>query len=544
MKLRSSSFGLPAPGKARSEDALAICPQADGGLLCVLSDGVGTARDPLRAAERVVRLVSEGFEARPSDWPLRKVFERLVDEASASLYREGAYLDGVPSMQATLAAVFLSGNRLCGLNVGDSPVLLVRKGQTECLSQTHSCRNADGNDVLTSAVGMGDSVVGHYFETDLGEGDVVVITSDGLPALRDVGSIGQLAARFGSARTLIHEIAREASSVETDDLTAIVLEVKELSQPGSEDLMKFSGCPALARGSEIDGFKLHRSLGGNDRVWLAERGDRRYVLKFLSAEAERDESGVLRAGFAREAWNACRLRAPYFVPAAMPESGASYYYVQDYVDAPTISTLLKSKRLAVDQAIDLGKFLSRAGQWLLGHELVHGDIKPENLLFVRTPEGEDYKLLDLGLASTVFTDAGRAGTPTYLAPERFEGAAVTERTEIFAIGVTLFEVLTGRLPFGHIERFQTPVFHTPQRPSRWNPNIPPWLDAVILKCLSLRSDRRFQHFSELLFALEHPGSAPADAFEPLFSRNPVLFYKIGFWLLLVVCLLLLWKVLS
>lgn len=544
MKLRSSSFGLPASGKVRSEDAFAVRPQPDGGLLCVLSDGVGAARDPLRAAERVVRLVSEGFEARPDGWPLRKVFERLVDEANASLYREGAYLDGVPSMQATLAAVFVSENRLCGFNIGDSPVLLVRKGDTVCLSQTHSCRNADGNDVLTNAVGMGAAVTGHYFETDLSEGDVVVITSDGLPALMDIGLIGKLAGRFGSARTLIHEALQENASADADDLTAVILEVKELSQPEGRTLAAGPCCPPLGRGVEIDGFKLLRPLGGNERVWLAEKEARRFVLKFLPGEAERDESGNLHVGFAREAWNACRLRAPYFVTATMPESGAAYYYVQDYVDAPTISALLKSKRLAVDEAIELGRFLSRAGQWLLGHELVHGDIKPENILFVRTPEGEEFKLLDLGLASTVFTDTGRSGTPTYLAPERFEGAVVTERTEIFAIGVTLFEVLTGRLPFGRIERFQTPVFHPPQRPSRWNPNVPPWLDAVILKCLSVRSDRRFQHFSELLFALEHPSSAPADSFEPLLSRNPALFYKVGFWLLLAVCLGLLWKVLS
>ncbi|PTX95246.1 serine/threonine protein phosphatase [Spartobacteria bacterium LR76] len=544
MKLRSSSFGLPASGKSRSEDAFAISPQPDGGLLCVLSDGVGAARDPLRAAERVVRLISEGFEARPNGWPLRKVFERLVDEANASLYREGAYLDGVPSMQATLAAVFVNENRLCGFNVGDSPILLVREGNTVCLSQTHSCRNADGNDVLTNAVGMGTAVTGHYFETDLSEGDVVVITSDGLPALMDIGMIGKLAGRFGSARTLIHEALQENVSADADDLTVVLLEVKELSQPEGRTLAAGPCRPPLGKGVEIDGFKLLRPLGGNENVWLAEKEARRFVLKFLPGEAERDESGNLHARFAREAGNACRLRAPYFVTATMPESGAAYYYVQDYVDAPTISALLKSKRLAVDEAIELGRFLSRAGQWLLGHELVHGDIKPENILFVRTPDGEEFKLLDLGLASTVFTDTGRSGTPTYLAPERFEGAVVTERTEIFAIGVTLFEALTGRLPFGRIERFQTPIFHPAQRPSRWNPNVPPWLDAVILKCLSLRSDRRFQHFSELLFALEHPASAPADSFEPLFSRNPTLFYKAGFWLLLAVCLVLLWKVLS
>src|SRR5204863_359905 len=89
-------------------------------------------------------------------------------------------------------------------------------------------------------------------------------------------------------------------------------------------------------------------------------------------------------------------------------------------------------------------------------------------------------VLKFAPAEALFSVSSRAGTASYLAPERFHGAPLSERTEIFAMGVTLYQALTGRLPYGEIERFQTPTFTAPRRPSKWNPNIPPWLDAVVM----------------------------------------------------------------
>ncbi len=547
MKLHATSCGIAAPHHPASEDVFSISPCADGGLLCVLSDGVGAARDPRRCAERVVRLVSDNFSARPRHWSPRRAFERLIDEANSSLYREGAYLDGVPSMQATLAAVCLSENRLSGINIGDSPVLLIRNGTAERLTETHSIRKGDGGDMLTNAMGMGNAVIPHYFERELTEGDIVVITSDGLTHLLGDEEIGDYVRRFGTAKALVHEASKTSSNPEDlDDLSAIVVEVKEISPPAESAALIGQPLPLLKKGRQIDDFQLLRPMAGNNRVWLAEKGGTRFVLKFIPTEVEGDDSGIVQLRFAREAWNACRIKNSFFVEASLPESGSPYYYVMEYIEAPSLSFLLKSRRLAVDEAIELGKFLARACQWLLRHELIHGDIKSENILTFRTGDGVDYKLLDLGLASPIFTDSGVAGTPSYLAPERFNGAVITERTEIFAIGVTLYEMITGRLPFGAIERFQKPHFHPARRPSHWNPNIPPWLDAVVMKCLSLRDEKRFQHYSELLFALEHPASAPTDAFdsEPLLTRNPLLFYKAGFWLLLVLSLFLIIKLIA
>lgn len=507
----------------------------------MLSDGVGTARDPERCAERVVRLVSDSFSARPRQWPVRKAMERLVEQVNDSLYKEGAYLDGTASMQATLAAVCVMGNRLRGLNVGDSRVLLMHGAEVERLSHDHVSMNGDGHDILTQAIGMGPHLSPHYFEKALSKDDLIVVTSDGLSKLMDDATLGQAARKYASAQSLVREVIENKKTTETDDLSLVIMRVEQLGpdlpEPQSPEEKTF---PQPGKGREFDGHKLSHHIGGNNRVWLAEKEGGRFVIKFVPQEAETDDSGTIVARFAREAWNASRLHGEFFVPARLPQDGSAYYYIMDYVEAPSLRFVLKSRKLGIDEAIELGKFLCRAGQFLLGKELIHGDIKPDNVLVFRDGDDISFKMLDLGLASPVFTAASTSGTPTYLAPERFAGASVTERTEIFSIGVTLYETLTGRTPYGTFERFQVPHFGRVQRPSKWNPNIPPWLDCVILKCLRLQQADRFECYSELLFALEHPEQAPQDlGLEgPLLETNPLLFYKITTAVLLVLVVLL------
>jgi len=534
MKLRSSSYAHPGvPGKP-SQDRLAITAHEEEGLLCVLSDGVGTARDPERCAERVVRLVADNFSARPRQWPMRKFFEHLVQQANESLLREGFYLDGNISMQATLAVACLQGNRLFGLNVGDSPILLVRNGTTERLSHDHVVKDADGQERVTQTIGMGPQLQPYYFEKDLSEDDALLLTSDGLTKLLNDEALGLLINGATSAKGLIQEAIRDRRKEDLDDLSAIIVRVENLGHPIPEPGMSSTEAfPQPAKGKEFDGYVLLNRIAGNDRVWLAKKNERRHVLKFIPQEAETDDSGVLIARFAREVWNACRLHGDYFVPSQKPESDNPYFYVMDYVEAPSLKFLLKTRKLSADEALELGKFLCRAGQFLLGRELVHGDIKPDNVLVFREGDDVSFKLLDLGLASPVFTEASTSGTPSYLAPERFKGALLTERTEIFSVGATLYESLTGRPPFGAIERFQVPHHADPLRPSKFNPNVPPWLECVVLKCLSLKQEKRYQCYSELLFALAHPEAAPWNVYGgPLLERNPLRFYQVGFWLLL------------
>ncbi len=535
MKLRSSSYILPGlPGRP-SQDRLAVVRLEDEeGILCVLSDGVGSARDPERCAERVVRLVADNFSARPGQWSIRKFFEYVVLEANESLLREGFYLDGTISMQATLAVACMSENRLFGLNVGDSPILLVRSGATRRLSRDHLSRDADGNERVTQTIGMGPDLRPYYFERDLAARDTILLTSDGLTKILRDDEIGRLVGGESTARSVIQEAVRDRKQEDLDDLSAIVVRIDGLrANLAPRPPAPAVGFPRPSKGAEFDGYLLQNRIAGNDRVWLAKRGERRCVIKFIPQEAETDDSGVLVARFARETWNACRLRSEFFVPSRRPESGDPLYYLMDYVEAPSLRLLLKSRKLSADEVLELGRFLCRAEQFLLGHQLVHGDIKPDNLLVFREGGDISFKLLDLGAASPVFTETSASGTPSYLAPERFKGAFLNERTEMFSIGATLYCALAGKPPFGAIERFQTPRHGAPPRLGRLNPNVPPWLECVILKCLCVRQEKRYQSCSELLHALNHPGEAPWEMLGGgMIERNPLRFYRVGFWALL------------
>ena len=96
------------------------------------------------------------------------------------------------------------------------------------------------------------------------------------------------------------------------------------------------------------------------------------------------------------------------------------------------------------------------------------------------------------------------------------------------------------MPYGEIERFQTPRFRAAKRPSGLNPNLPPWLESVLMRALAIRPERRYLNYSEMKFELDHPDQVSAFYAEnlPLLERNPLGFYKVGFYVLLAVVLAL------
>jgi len=246
--------------------------------------------------------------------------------------------------------------------------------------------------------------------------------------------------------------------------------------------------------------------------------------------------------FTRETWNATRLQDARFFPRAfVPDGATNRFYAMEFIEAPSLKTLLRSRRLAVDEALALGSFLLAACQYLLQFDLVHGDLKPENILVLSGYDSLVFKLVDFGSVAEIFSTTSRAGTASYLAPERFEGAPISERTEVFAIGVTLYEALTQAFPFGEIERFQTPRFQAATRPRALNPNLPSWFEAVLLRSLSTRPELRYQNYSEMLFELEHSDRVQPfhSEAQPLLERDPLRFYKTGFFVLLTLVILLL-----
>jgi serine/threonine protein kinase len=523
LKAIITTFGVPR-GPEPSEDAGGAELWNDA-VIAVVADGVGRAELAAEAAQRIVGGTIQNFKARPRTWSLRKALEEFARLSNRTLYQESMIRFERPELVSTVVMAAIEGPRLVGLNVGDSRVYRLRNGALSQLSRDHTMDGPDMGHVLTQAMGLQPDLAPHFFEHDVEAGDVILLCSDGVTKPLPDESLAQLLQRGATARAIVQTAVERATVEMADDVTAIVIRIQDTFHPGHVQLRIPD---VLHAGETVDGYKLSAPIGANERTWLAERDGEKVVIKFAPREARADEA--IRNQFVKEIWSLTRLQDEHFIRAFTPEENTTLCYCMEYVEAPNLKEFLRRGVLPADHALALMKFLLESAQFLLRYDLVHGDLKPENILVLKDGENLRFKLIDFGSINEIFSITSRAGTPSYLAPERFRGAACTERTEVFALGVIFYEALTGAFPFGEIEPFQTPVFRAARRPTTLNPNVPPWLEAVVLRAVAVKPEQRYQSFSEMKFDLEHPAKVRPffEPSAPLLERNPVLFYKIAF----------------
>ena len=544
MRISSTSHGHPRTEGDRSDDAFRV-QQKDGRLIAVLADGVGSSKEGGVAARRAVDMMVDYYLSRPSAWSPHRALAEFAKQINQILYQESLIRHASPELLCTLSVVAMEGGKLYGLNVGDSPVYLFRKDTLSLLSKSHTMPGEDMRHVLTRALGLEPTVVPDAFELPIQDHDLVLLCSDGVSNALDDGILANLLRRQGAARVLVAEAVEqwEHNPEVRDDASAIVLDVVERGWEAAAGQRPLEVLGALRAGQIIDEHTLLRPMQEGERVWLAsDTNGTRVVFKFPAIEALEDEGR--RDGFLRELWQATRIESPDFVRAWIPAQGALRYYAMEYIEAPTLDEMLRRSPLRLEEVVQLAHFLLRTSQLLLSRDYAHGDIKPENILAVRTAERVRFVMLDLGSAAELFSVRSRAGTPSYLAPERFHDAPLSERTEVYAIGATLYRSLTRTFPYGEIERFQTPSFERQPKPvNRLNSTVPDWLAVVVARAVQADPAQRYQSFSEMLYELDNPEKvAPLHAKHAgLLERDPVLFYKTLCLLLLGLNIFLAWR---
>lgn len=522
MALHVTTASIPGTGRARSDDACAH-HQYDGLYVAAVADGIGSARAGGEAAALATRRLVENFETRPSGWSVDRALVEFTTQINRQLCEEALHRYGTEgALGCTLAAVAISGDMMWGINLGDTEVFLLRAGELRQLSERHSMAGPEQSHVLTHALGLDATVAPHVFSWRVAAGDCVLICTDGVTGPLDQKSLGALLGRHADASPIIRAIENPE-----DDATALVIEIATPTA-GAMSTPALMVPGTLQADQEWAGHSLLSPLDPDARVWIARRhcdGEKR-VLKFAPNDARHDEK--LRALFSSEISQAHRLQSSFFPAVEIPPGDPVCCYSLEYIAAPTLRECLAQHPLITEEVIALGRFLTAATQFLLQHDLVHGDLKPENILVRRRGISAEFTLLDFGSVAPLFAPPSRAGTASYIAPERFQGSPHSERTEIFGIGVTLFEAATRAYPYGEIERFQNPRFTSPARPARLNPALPDWLEAVLLRCVAAEPAQRYQNYSQLTFDLEHPDTVePFFAPDtPLLERNPLLVWQL------------------
>ena len=248
--------------------------------------------------------------------------------------------------------------------------------------------------------------------------------------------------------------------------------------------------------------------GGMAHVYLARHVTigRPLVIKVLHKMLAQEEEMRLR--FRREAESAARLVHPFVCAIAdMGTAGELDFLVMPYYAGGSLADLLgRQKIVPAPRAAAIGVQVACALDYAHRHGVVHRDIKPDNILF---DEDGNVALTDFGIATARFhgrlTASGRAmGTPHYMSPEQAMGTLVDGRSDLYAVGLLLYEMVLGRPPFDGEDSYAVGYKHVhevPVAPDQVNPNVPVALSSIIMKCLAKPPVDRFDRGFDLADAL-------------------------------------------
>jgi serine/threonine protein phosphatase PrpC len=570
-------FTSLAGSKAINEDfCAAMLPelgQEAMGAIAAIADGVSSGGMGREAAQTTVTSLVRDYYGTPETWDTTVALDRVIGAQNAWL--AGLNRRRAPSLGlTTLTALVLRGQTYTLAHVGDTRAYLLRAGNTNLLTHDHSVMHPDFKHQLLRAVGFEDRLVVDYSQGDLMVGDVFILLTDGVHGVLSSGKIKALTASLVIANE--SEVSKDAESHaqmmsealvtaaidsgSQDNVSALVIRVLSVSDASLFDQTRLAQSLPIAHklkvGDRIDGMTVTALVADNGINILYQVRDvqskKLFALKTLHPARAHDTDE--RAMLAHEAWLARRMQTSQASSSLVPlvemapslAKGAAepsaYYLLYQWHGGETLQQWIARKQTcAVPQALTVATQVLKTLGALHRQNVIHRDIKPANL-----HQGEDgvLRVLDLGVALTGREPESmrrlHAGTPSFMNPEQWgfdlhRDDALPQpaetQSDLFALGVTLYQMLTLKLPFGEVLPYQTGRYRRdPVAPSRHNPEVPIWLDHVICKAVAIDQTKRFETAEEFLLAIERGASRPllAPSGTPLVQRDPSARWKIAF----------------
>ena len=526
LALRFADYTASGPRPENQDATRLVTPSpalaASKGYLFALADGVSQCADGGLAARSTLQALALDYYSTPETWGVAQSLDRLLLAQNRWLLANG--------LLTTLSALVLRGRRFTLAHVGDCRAYRWHDGELTRISEDHVWDQPDMRHVLKRALGLDQYLVMDYLDGELREGERLLLISDGVWAtLGDAGIRSILAERSDletTTRTLV-QAAHLAGS--QDNASALLIEVESLGADDLGDtlarLQQWPLPPNLKPGQEFEGWRIDSQLARSRQSCVyrvRDVHDQAWLLKTLAFD--RQDDGAAMQGLLLEEWFLRRVAGRYFPELHPLPARLHLYYVMREHSGHTLATLLaQSGPLPLAQWRDVANALLKGVGLLHRRNIIHRDIKPENLLL----EGKDeLRILDFGLAFcpglSTFSADELPGTPSYIAPEIYAGASPDARQDLYAVGVTLYRLLTGHYPYGEIEAFQHPRFGSPVPAGRYRPDVPDWLDQVLNKALQADPGQRYETAEQWLLEMEQAEHRPAQSrSRPLLEREPL-----------------------
>lgn len=501
---------------------------ATKGMLAAVADGVSGGVHGREAAETAVRNLLADYYATPDTWETPHALGTVLSAINRWLTGQTASRHESGGMATTLTSLVLRGRRFHYAHVGDTRLYRLRGETLNQMTVDHVWETPGMSHVLKRALGLDTHVRPDFGDGELHAGDVFLIVCDGVweplgqlelhrllklhdDVQRAADALVAAAHARGGQDNATALVVRVAG---VDDADATLADARDLPLPGK-----------LTPGARLDEFVIEDELhSGRDTLLYRARHAKtgqRWALKTLQPVLAGDAEAASR--LLAEEWFLKRVHSHYF-PDVLALPGRNFlYFAVRYFDGATLQDKLDAgQHFSPVEAVTLAIRVLKGLAALHRLDIVHRDLKPANL---HVDNDGKLRILDLGVARCPTLDAresnAQPGTPSYMAPELFNDMDAGAQTDLYAVGVTLYHLLTRKYPYGEIEPFQHPKFGEPAPPARYRPDIPPWLENAILKAVAREPAQRFETAEEMLLALERGEANPLlRRRTPLIERSP------------------------
>lgn len=519
------------------------------GVAIAIADGIGSSSVSQIASKTAVTSFLMDYLSTPDAWSVKKSALRVLGAANSWLHSQTMQSnyshDKNRGYVCTFSAMVLRSSSAYIFHAGDTRIYRLRDGVLEQLTQDHRLWVSREESYLSRALGMEPHVRMDYSSFSVEVGDVFAFMSDGVYEFVSDAAMAETIDKyqdtFEDVAKSIGEMAFEMGS--DDNITIQLVRVDGLPKKEVKEIYKQLEekpfAPLLEAREEFEGYTIVRELSASSRshVYLAtdKESGASVALKIPSIDMRGDKAYLER--FLMEEWVARRINSPYVLKAYIPSRKKNYLYnTLEYVEGQTLSQwIIDNPHPSLETVRQMAEQIAKGLMALHRQEMVHQDLRPHNIMI---ESSGTLKIIDFGATKVEgimdinirLEQENLLGTALYSAPEYFLGKEGTTRSDLFSLGVIVYEMLSGHFPYGvEVARAKnetaqkrlryTPLYH-------YNQEIPVWVDEAVKKAVALGPNERYEELSEFLYDLRHPNEEFLKKKKPpLVEKNSVVFWQ-------------------
>lgn len=535
------------------------------GIAIAIADGISTSSVSRIAAESAVKSFLTDYYCTSDAWSVKTAAQRVISATNSWLHAETRRGLNASDMDrgyvCTFTAMVLKSRLAHIFHLGDCRVSRLAGCALEPLTDDHRVIVSSQQSYLSRALGAKPNAEIDYRSVPLRVGDLFVLSSDGVHEHVNGAVIAAAVQAHPddldrAARMIVQEALLAGSR---DNLTVQLVRIEAVPDGEAGEFMadaaELAPPPIPQPGSLLDDYRILREIHSSSRsyVYLAldTQTDAPVALKVPATDLRHDANHLKR--FMMEEWIARRLNSPH-VLRALPQSRrrSHLYVVTEYIEGQTLAQwMIDNPNPDLETVRNIAEQIAKGLRAFHRLEMVHQDLRPQNIMI---DKAGTVKLIDFGSTRVagVVEAAPRGiqddilGTEQYAAPEYFVGESGTWRSDLFSLGVIIYQMLTGRLPYdagvpkARSRRQQSRLRYIPA--SEISPQVPHWFDHALRKAVHPNPMKRYEAISELIFDLRHPNPTLLKTVRPpLAQRNPVVFWKCISGILALAVILLLWR---